>query len=116
MPCTISDIAMNVSPGNTAQPLQGVTVLVQPDAVPVFSLVDDVFREIVNPQRSVVTDVNGAWSVILPWPSETNPASTLWRITTPDLVVWQGSIPNGVDGPLTIYDLKNQYGWAQVSP
>lgn len=116
MPCIISDVSMNIAPDNTAIPLSGLTVLVQPSEIPVFMQVLAEFREIVNPQRAVLTDNTGAWSVTLPWPSETDPQSTKWHITTPDLIVWEGAVPEGEAGPLTLHELITDHGWLQVIP
>lgn len=114
MPCVITDVATNTNPAGGAVPLPGVTIIAQPAGVPLFELVGGNFREVPQPARSVVTDASGNWSFTLPWPSEQDPSTTQWQIITPDRAVWQGTVPEGVAGPLTLHALKNLHGWGLV--
>jgi hypothetical protein len=47
----------------------------------------------------------GQWSLVLPWPSETRSGTSTWSITRMNGTVVQGSVPEGITGPLSIDDL-----------
>lgn len=48
---------------------------------------------------------SGAWTLVLPWPSETRSGVSTWSITRMNGTVVQGGVPEGITGPLTVDDL-----------
>lgn len=112
MPCVIVDLVTDLTNANVAVPIQGATVVAKPTALPIFE--GTTLREINNPERLSVTDSSGQWTFTLPWPSEQDPASTEWQLIMPNLSIWQGPIPEGNAGPLTLNELKD-LGWGLVS-
>lgn len=115
MSCIITDLVVTLSPVMATVPVKGATVRVYPTQTPIFAEVSSVFREVYDPVETLVTDTSGTWSTTLPWPTEQDPTSSEWVIQLPDGSKWQGHVPEGIAGPLTLHTLKNTYGWSLLS-
>jgi hypothetical protein len=116
MPCTITDKLLLVAADNSTTPYPtGTGVVIQPASTPIFEKLGGVFVEISQPVRVARTASDGTWTTTLPYPSETDPSTTKWQILLPDQSLWQGLIPEGIPGPLSLNTLKNTYGWGLVS-
>jgi hypothetical protein len=115
MACEITDLAVDVAADGSSVPVVGETVTAAPTLLPLFSSESGTFREVTDPTRTTTTSNTGSWSFTLPWPSESDPDTVEWSITTPDGFTWSGAVPEAVDGPLTLHTLKATYGWALAS-
>lgn len=114
MSCIITDVVMELSALNVAVPKAGAIVLVSPTQRPLFINPEAAFREIFQPVRELITDSQGLWSVVLPWPTEQDPSVNSWVIQLPDGSRWQGDVPQDIAGPVTLWALKQSYDWALV--
>lgn len=115
MPCLIQDKVIVATADNQIITQVGQKVYGYPIVIPNFILVGGVWYEVgIQPLRTDVTDGNGQWSFTLPWPTETNPSTTKWRIQLSDGTVWEGLVPEGLNGPLTMRELKANHGWINV--
>lgn len=115
MSCTIADLVTRLDSNNQPVPTNRGRILISPTQRPLFVSINSSFTEIWLPERTVFSNEEGEWSVVLPWPSEQDPQSNSWIIQLPDGMRFQGNIPEGVEGPLTIHQLKDDYGWALLS-
>jgi hypothetical protein len=116
MPCVITDLVITLDANNVAVPQVNKRVRVFPALHPIFIKTGGALREIEdNGDRILHTDINGQYSITLPWPDEQDPADAQWSIVLPDASHWMGVVPQGVAGPLTLATLKNVYGWGLVS-
>lgn len=115
MSCTIADVAMSVANDGTSVPQAAAQIVISPTQLPVFESVAGAMREITAPTRTATTDATGNWSFAMPWPSESSPTTVRWSIKTPDGYSLCGQIPEGIAGPLTLFDLQNTYGWKRVN-
>jgi len=61
------------------------------------------------------TDANGAFTAILPWPSEVSQGGGTWTIPLPDGSKVSGAVPEGVSGPLTLAQLVTSYSWTRAA-
>jgi hypothetical protein len=115
MTCLIQDVATTLASDGSYRPLKRASVSAVPSALPLFTKQAGVFVILQNPAPVVVTDPAGNWALTLPWPSETSPAGVTWQIAEPDGTVWQGTVPEGIAGPLSLRTLQQSYAWAVVS-
>lgn len=115
MACIIQDLVLNFDSTNAPIPVPLVSIYAEPATTPLFLSSSSLFHEQSFTKRSTATDVNGQWQFTLPWPSEQDPAITKWIITLPDGSRWMGNVPQGVAGPISLYTLKNSYGWGLIS-
>jgi hypothetical protein len=113
--CIITDKALVIDAGGTASAVVGATITARPTYLPVYRLVSGEMREIASPTLTDTSDAAGEWSFTLPWPSESDPSTVQWAIITQDGFTLVGTVPEGVAGPITLHDLKDDYDWALSS-
>lgn len=116
MPCIVRDLVVSFDQNNAPVPIKYAKILVDASKTPLFIESQSSFLELGPiPQRVIASGLDGVWTVTLPWPSEQDPSNNQWLITLPDNSRWMGFIPEAVAGPLSLHDLKQQYGWGLVS-
>lgn len=115
---TVSDILLSRDAAGAAVPLVDVIVKVDATPRPLFAMVAGAMRELNDPRVTTVTGPDGAWSIVLPWPSESDSFAGAdaieWTIFLPDGFFWRSKVPEGVAGPLTLHDLVAAHGWKYV--
>lgn len=114
MPCIIKDLLVTFDSAGAVTAKAGI-VLAQPVDLPAFTLVSSVWVQEISRPRHVDSDGNGYWQHTLPWQSESDPTTQTWLITLPDGSKWTGIVPEGIDGPLTLTDLIDDYDWVLAS-
>jgi hypothetical protein len=116
MPCLISDVAVQLGADGKPLPRGGQRISFAPSFKPLFVSTGGPFRELSIQSTNTVSDgVTGAWSLSLPRPSESDPNTVVWTYFGPDGVELAGQVPE-IDGPVSLHDLKETYGWGVVQP
>lgn len=90
------------------------TITAHPSIFPFAVHVSGLIDTAITADIKVDTDGNGAFVLLLPWPSETTPSTLTWTIHLPDGTTASGAVPNNVAGPLTLAQLKSTYGWTRT--
>lgn len=114
MSCQVKDVLVSLGADGTTHAVPRAIVSAVPTTLPFSLKSGSAYNFVQNPQPSCQTDLYGNWSLTLPWPSESNPNTEQWQLTFPDGTVWQGTVPEGIAGPLTLWQLRNTYNWSQV--
>lgn len=114
MALTINDSLVDLS-GNA---ISGGVVTTRPDTL-LFQLINGAWVAVQGSGAlTTATSATGGFSVVLPDPSVTDPSPVTWTITLPaplgHSARWQGQVPAGVTGPLTLQQLYLSYGWKAV--
>lgn len=117
MSLVISDVEVYVDAAGVTHPMTGpaLVVVATPSAVPITQATSGVYQEDqLGARRAAVTASTGAWTLTLPWPSETRYAAgtELWQVRRMGGSLYQGYVPEGIAGPLTLDNLVQNYGSA----
>lgn len=111
---TVTDTLYTLDPDGSRSGLNHGKVVAIPTIVPLFVKAGGIFYELNAPAPAAYTDAGGNFTLTLPWPSESfvTSGSLQWQIALPDGTIWQGTVPEGVAGPVSLYTLKTTYSWA----
>jgi hypothetical protein len=120
--CQIADTLLTFSPGGVARPWAGQTVRSLPSVTaPLFVLqADGSMRAMDQPYPQATSDAAGRFAFSLPPQSACDPPTVTWTITLPDGVQWAGPVTDAMvtesqTTPLSLFRLKDHYGWGLVA-
>src|SRR5438128_754593 len=116
MALLVADREIAFSAQNVPAPFTTGEVWATPTVVPLWVQTASEPEEDQSAARVVFVDrATGAWSLTLPWPSTCTPSSAGFIIRRSTGVAFTGTVPEGVAGPLTVWDLVQHYGWLLVA-
>src|SRR5438067_9001385 len=112
----ISDREVGFGTQNVPVPFSTGVVRATPTLVPLWVQNGSESEEDQSAAREVSIDrQTGAWSLTLPWPSTCTPAGVHFSIRRSSGATFAGAVPEGVSGPVTVWDLVQHYGWGLVA-